>query len=65
MLRLLQRLHVQALSLLSPEPAQDLPEYALTVALIALGTIAGMQSIARGVDDTFLTISTTIGTYLH
>lgn len=65
MRNLLLKLYVEALSLFSSESAQDLPEYALTVALIALGGIAGMQSLARGVNDTFLTISTAIGTYLH
>lgn len=35
------------------EDAQDLVEYALVVALIAFGAIAGMQFLAGGVNNAF------------
>ena len=36
---------------------QDLVEYALVVALIAFGAIAGMQFLATGLNNAFDTIS--------
>jgi len=44
-------------SLLSREEGQDLVEYALVVALIALGAVAAMQSLAGAISTTFLTVS--------
>ncbi len=35
------------------EEGQDLVEYALTVALIAFGAIAGMQFLATGLNNAF------------
>jgi pilus assembly protein Flp/PilA len=46
--------------LLYHEEGQDLVEYALVVAVIALAVTAGMQSIASGLNDVFTTIGSTI-----
>ena len=43
--------------LLREESGQDLIEYALVAALIALGAIAAMQSVATGISSAFSTIS--------
>ncbi|MGD0893688.1 MAG: Flp family type IVb pilin [Terracidiphilus sp.] len=39
---------------------QDLVEYALAVSLIAFGAIAGMHTLARGLDTAFNQISSTL-----
>jgi pilus assembly protein Flp/PilA len=46
--------------LLTGEEGQDLVEYALVVALIAFGAIAGMQLLATGIDEAFSGIATTL-----
>jgi pilus assembly protein Flp/PilA len=50
------RLYMHALSLknaLTNEEGQDLIEYALVVALIAFAAIAGMGSLANGINSAF------------
>jgi len=42
------------------EEGQDLIEYALVVALIALGATAGMRTLATAINDAFISISTTL-----
>jgi Flp pilus assembly pilin Flp len=49
-------------AVLVQEDGQDLAEYALTVMMIALGSVAGMQAIATGVDTIFSTVTTTLTT---
>jgi len=49
-------------SILVHEEGQDLPEYALTFVTIALGTVAGMNSIAHGVSVTFSAVANTLTT---
>jgi pilus assembly protein Flp/PilA len=44
------------------EEGQDLVEYALVVALIAFGAIAGMQFLAGGLNNAFSTIATVLTT---
>jgi pilus assembly protein Flp/PilA len=44
-------LHLQ--NLINREEGQDLVEYALVVALIAFGAIAGMQFLASGINNAF------------
>jgi pilus assembly protein Flp/PilA len=39
------------------EEGQDLVEYALVVALIAFGAVAGMQVLATGLNNAFDTIT--------
>jgi pilus assembly protein Flp/PilA len=41
------------------EEGQDLVEYAMVFAVIALATIASMQSVASGVNSVFATIGAT------
>lgn len=43
--------------LLHDETGQDLIEYALVAALIALGVISGMKGVATGISKAFSTIS--------
>ena len=47
--------------LMNREEGQDLVEYALVVALIALGAIVGMSALAGGINSAFDHISTTLG----
>jgi pilus assembly protein Flp/PilA len=42
------------------EEGQDLVEYALVVALIAFGAIAGMTQLAKGINNAFSSIATTL-----
>jgi len=57
---MLLKLYVKFQDLTSREEGQDLVEYALVVALIALGAVAGMRALAGGVNSAFNTISTTL-----
>jgi pilus assembly protein Flp/PilA len=42
--------------MLKQEEGQDLIEYALVVALIALGATAGMNSLATAINNAFLSV---------
>lgn len=44
------------------DEGQDLVEYALVVALIAFGSIAGMGFLATGINNAFSGVSTTLTT---
>lgn len=44
-------------NLVQDESGQDLIEYALVAALIALGAIAAMKSLATGISSAFSTVS--------
>ena len=57
---MLLKLYVKFQDLMSREEGQDLVEYALVVALIAFGAIAGMKVLANGLNNAFITISTTL-----
>jgi pilus assembly protein Flp/PilA len=46
--------------LLTREEGQDLVEYALVVALIAFGAVAGMRFLATSLNDAFSGIATTL-----
>jgi pilus assembly protein Flp/PilA len=46
------------------EEAQDLIEYALVVALVALAATAGMNSLATAINTAFSGIGTTLTTYV-
>jgi pilus assembly protein Flp/PilA len=61
---MLLKLYVKFQDLMSREEGQDLVEYALVVALIALGAVAGMGALAKGINTAFQTISTTLATSL-
>ncbi len=57
---LLLKLYVKLQDLKDREEGQDLVEYALVVALIAFGAVAGMNALAGGINNAFNTISTTL-----
>jgi pilus assembly protein Flp/PilA len=48
---------------LKGEDGQDLVEYALVVALVALAATAGMGSLATGINTAFGQIGTTLTSY--
>ena len=55
---MLIKLFMKFQDLISREEAQDLVEYALVVALIALGATAAMKTLATGISSAFTSIST-------
>jgi pilus assembly protein Flp/PilA len=57
---MLMKLFVKFQNLISREDAQDLVEYALVVALIALGATAAMKGLATGISAAFTAISTSL-----
>lgn len=59
---MLLKLYVKFQDLKNREEGQDLVEYALVVALIAFGAVAGMTQLAKGLNNAFNTISTVIST---
>jgi pilus assembly protein Flp/PilA len=58
----IQRLYMK-LQYLMKDEGQDLIEYALVVALIALAATAGMQSLAIAINAAFTSIGTSLTTY--
>lgn len=46
--------------LLISESGQDLVEYSLVLAMIALGSVTGMGSLASGLNDVFSTVGSTL-----
>ena len=59
---MLLKMYVKFQDLASRDEGQDLVEYALVVALIAFGAVAGMKALATGLNTAFNTISTTLST---
>jgi pilus assembly protein Flp/PilA len=53
-------LYLLVRNLIEREEGQDLVEYALVVALIAFGAIAGMNVLASGLNNAFSQIATTL-----
>lgn len=51
---------VNVQNLMNGEEGQDLVEYAMAVALIALVCVAGVQQVATAVNTVFSSISTTL-----
>jgi len=49
-------------SLQQDESGQDLIEYALIAALIALAAVTGMKGLATGINGAFTTVSTSLTT---
>jgi pilus assembly protein Flp/PilA len=47
--------------LVKHESGQDLVEYALVVAMIAFGAVAGMKKVATGITTAFNNVSTQLG----
>jgi pilus assembly protein Flp/PilA len=54
-------LYVKLQALVTREEGQDLVEYALLVALIALAAIVGVKNVASAVNSVFTNISTSLG----
>ena len=50
-------------TVLMSEEGQDLIEYALVVALIALAATAGMKAVAGGINAAFTNIGTKLSSY--
>lgn len=57
---LVTNLYFLVRNLIEREEGQDLVEYALVVALIAFGAIAGMQFLAGGLNQAFSDIATVL-----
>ena len=51
---------VKIQNLLSREEGQDLVEYALLIALIALAAISGVNKVASAINTVFTRVSTTL-----
>ncbi len=58
--QLLISLYVRFQILLNREDGQDLVEYALLVALIALAAVSGTKQVASAVNSIFSKVSTTL-----
>jgi len=56
----LLKLYIRIQSLISREEGQDLVEYALIVALIALAATVGMNSLAGAINTAFTNVGTTL-----
>jgi pilus assembly protein Flp/PilA len=54
-------LYVKLQALVTREEGQDLVEYALLVALIALAAIVGVKNVATAVNSVFTNISNSLG----
>jgi pilus assembly protein Flp/PilA len=61
MKNLLMKLYVKA-QILRDDKGQDMIEYALVAALIALGAVAGMNGIANAINASFNSIGTKLTT---
>ena len=57
---LMLKMYFNLKNLVEREEGQDLVEYALVVALIALGATAGMSALASEINSAFDLISTTL-----
>ena len=57
---MLLKLYIKMQDLLTQEEGQDLVEYALIVALIALAATAGMKTLATAINTGFTTLGTTL-----
>ncbi len=57
---ILLKMYVRLQDLISHEEGQDLVEYALVVALIALAATAGMRSLATAINTGFTNVGTTL-----
>jgi pilus assembly protein Flp/PilA len=55
---MLLKMFVKFQILISREEGQDLVEYALIIALVALGATAAMKTLATGISSAFTSIST-------
>lgn len=56
----LLKLSIRVKTLLSDERGQDLVEYALVVAIVALGAVLAMSSLSTTINNVFSNINTTL-----
>jgi pilus assembly protein Flp/PilA len=54
---LMLKMYVKMQDLMNREEGQDLVEYALVVALVAFGAVAGMKTLSTEINSAFNTIS--------
>ena len=64
MKNMMLKLYVTMQNMIANEEGQDLVEYALVVALIAFGAIAGMSALSTELNTAFKTISSQVGSAL-
>jgi pilus assembly protein Flp/PilA len=64
MMSILYRVHFKLQDLLDREEGQDMVEYALVVALIAFGAVAGMKSLSTALNAAFGDVSSKLGSYV-
>ena len=64
MKNMMLKLFVTAQNMIASEEGQDLVEYALVVALIAFGAIAGMSALSNELNVAFGSISTKVSSAL-
>ena len=57
---LMLKMLVTANNVMAREEGQDLVEYALVVALIAFGAVAGMNALAGGINTAFQDVSSSL-----
>ena len=55
---LMLKFYIGYKNVMDREEGQDLVEYALVVALIAFGAVAGMSALATGINIAFQNVST-------
>jgi pilus assembly protein Flp/PilA len=53
-------LYIKYKNAVNQEEGQDLVEYALVVALIAFGAVAGMNALAGGINTAFKDVSSSL-----
>lgn len=58
--RLMLSLYIKYKNAVNQEEGQDLVEYALVVALIAFGAVAGMNALAGGINTAFKDVSSSL-----
>jgi pilus assembly protein Flp/PilA len=58
------KMYIKLQNLMAREEGQDLVEYALVVALIAFGAVAGMSRLATEINVAFNTISSDLASSL-
>ena len=57
---LMLKMYVAYKNVMAREEGQDLVEYALVVALIAFGAVAGMSALAGGINTAFKDVSSSL-----
>ena len=58
------KMYIKLQTLMAREEGQDLVEYALVVALVAFGAVAGMKTLASEINTAFNTISSDLASSL-